>query len=71
MANCIACKNSTILGLGNCYITAAAVLIHQNSVVNSTFNNEEESSQEEDRSSSQLQLAATRCTVVEESCIQQ
>ena len=71
MANCITCKNSTILGLRNCYITAAAVIICENSVVNFTFNIEEESNREEDRSSSQLQLTATKCTVVEKPCIQQ
>ena len=72
MANCITCKNSTILGIRNCYAIAAAAIIHQNSGVNPIYsNNEEESSQEEDSSSSQLQLAATRCAAVEKPCIQQ
>ena len=52
MVNCITCKNSIMLGQGNCYITAAAVIIiRQNLVMNSTFNMEEESSQEEDKRS--------------------
>ena len=42
MVNCITCENSIMLGLGNCYITAAAVIIRQNLAMNSTFNIEEE-----------------------------
>ena len=51
MVNYITCKNSIMMGLENCYITAVAVIIRKNLVMDYTFNIEEESSQEEDKRS--------------------